>query len=138
MSKLQSRLGFALPLVMVFLVVMSMAIAASLAASAAETGMSTAQRGQNRAYALAEMGLQTFLVKRDSLCANSGSCLPDPSAATTGKDSVLVKFNGGYAVVLAELLRPQIGNTDTIPAMFFLRSRGVDSLSKLRGKDTTS
>lgn len=138
MHRFQSRLGFALPLVMVFLVVLSMALAASLAASAAETGMSTAQRGQNRAYALAEMGLQTFLVKRDSLCKNSGSCLADPAAATTGKDSVLVQFTGGYAVVLAELLRPQIGNTDTIPATFFLRSRGVDSLGKLRGNDTTS
>lgn len=138
MRRLQSRFGFALPLVMVFLVVLSMAIAASLAASAAETGMSTAQRGQNRAYALAEMGLQQFLVKRDSLCSASGACLTDPASATTGKDSVLVKYTGGYAVVLAELLRPQVGNTDTIPALFFVRSRGVDSLSKLRGSDTTN
>jgi hypothetical protein len=138
MHRLKSRVGFALPLVMVFLIVLSMAIAASLAASAAETQTSTAQRGQNRAYALAEMGLQKFLVSRDSLCKNSGVCLPDPSTATSGKDSVLVNFTGGYAVVLAELLRPQVGNTDTIPALFFVRSRGVDSLSKLRGNDTTS
>lgn len=136
--RLRNRIGFALPLVMVFLIVITMAIAASLAASAAETGMSTAQRGQNRAYALAEQGLQQFLVKRDSLCSASGSCLTDPAAATSGKDSVLVRTNGGYAVVLAELLRPQIGNTDTIPALFFIRSRGVDSLSKLRGSDTTN
>src|SRR5690348_7420618 len=138
MHRLKSRLGFALPLVMIFLVVLSMAIAAGLAASAAETQMSTAQRGQNRAYALAEMGLQKFLVSRDSLCRNSGSCLTDPATSTSGKDSVLVQSTGGYAVVLAELLRPQVGNTDTIPALFFIRSRGVDSLGKLRGKDTTN
>lgn len=138
MRRLPNRFGFALPLVMVFLVVLSMAIAASLAASAAETQTSTAQRGQNRAYAVAEMGLQLFLVKRDSLCKSSGSCLTDPTVTTTSRDSVLVKTNGGYAVVLAEQLRPQIGNTDTIPALYFIRSRGVDSLSKLRGMDTTS
>jgi hypothetical protein len=138
MRRLPNRLGFALPLVMVFLVVLSMAIAASLAASAAETQTSAAQRGQNRAYALAEMGLQLFLVKRDSLCSNSGSCITDPTVVTTSRDSVLVRSPGGYAVVIAEQLRPQIGNTDTIPAMYFLRSRGVDSLSKLRGNDTTS
>ena len=138
MRRLPNRLGFALPLVMIFLVVLSMALAASLAASAAETQIATAQRGQNRAYTLAEMGLQQFLVSRDTLCKTSGSCLADPATATSGKDSVLVKLTGGYAVVTADLLRPQIGNTDTIPALFFIRARGVDSLSKLRGGDTTS
>jgi len=57
-----------LPLVIVFLLVLSLALAAGLAASAAETGTATAQRGENRAYALAEAGLQQFLIARDSLC----------------------------------------------------------------------
>jgi hypothetical protein len=138
MPRLHNRGGFALPLVLIFLVVVTMAIAAGLAASAAETGTSAAQRGQNRAYAVAEMGLQLFLVKRDSLCALAGaSCISDPAAATSGFDSVTIAQPGGYAVVIARLQR-QAGTNDTLPALYFVRSRGVDSTSKLRGSDTTT
>jgi hypothetical protein len=126
-------------LVVVFLVVMSFALAAGLAATAAETGTSTAQRGQNRAYATAEQALQRFLISRDSLCALTGSsCIADPSSATGGQDSVNLTLAGGKAVVVARLIRPQIGIKDTIPALFFIRATGVDSTSKLRGRDTTT
>jgi len=139
MRSLKNRAGFALPLVVVFLVVMSFALAAGLAATAAETSTTTAQRGENRAYVVAEQGLQRFLISRDSLCALSGSsCLGDPSAATGGQDSVNLTINGGRAVVVARLVRPQIGIKDTIPALFFVRAIGIDSTSKLRGKDTTN
>jgi hypothetical protein len=139
MRFLKNRAGFALPLVVVFLVVMSFALAAGLAATAAETGTATAQRGQNRAYATAEQALQRFLISRDSLCALSGSsCITDPSAATAGQDSVNLTINGGKAVVVARLLRPQQGTKDTIPALFFVRATGVDSTSKMRGNDTTN
>jgi hypothetical protein len=139
MQSLKNRAGFALPLVVVFLVVMSFALAAGLAATAAESATSTAQRGQNRAYAVAEQGLQRFLISRDSLCALSGaSCLADPSAVTAGQDSVNLTLSGGKAIVVARLLRPQIGTKDTIPALFFVRAIGVDSSSKLRGGDTTT
>ena len=136
----RSRAGFALPLVVVFLVVLSMALAAGLAASAAEAGTSTAQRGQNRAYVIAEQGLQRFIISRDSLCHLTGgaSCLTDPSTATSGQDSVNLSVKGGYAVVVARLLRPQQGTKDTIPAIFIVRAIGVDSTSPLRGGDTTS
>lgn len=140
MKALKNRMGFALPLVVIFLVVLSFALAAGLAATAAEGTTSTAQRGQNRAYQIAEMGLQRFLIQRDSLCSAAGgtTCIGDPSTATSGQDSVQIPTTGGYAVVVARLLRPQQGNRDTIPALFFVRSRGVDSTSKLRGNDTTT
>ena len=140
MKALKNRIGFALPLVVIFLVVLSFALAAGLAATAAEGTTSTAQRGQNRAYQIAEMGLQKFLVKRDSLCNAAGwtNCISDPSVVTTGQDSVQIAQPGGYAVIVSRLLRPQQGNRDTIPAIFFVRSRGVDSTSKLRGNDTTT
>lgn len=139
MRQLKNRAGFALPLVIVFLVVLSFALAAGLAATAAEGSTSTAQRGQNKAYTIAEQGLQRFLVSRDSLCRLAGSsCLSDPASATSGFDSVRVNATGGYAVVVSRLLRPQIGIKDTIPALFFVRARGVDTTSKLRGGDTTT
>src|SRR5690349_17563264 len=106
MQGLKNRIGFALPLVVVFLVVLSFALAAGLAASAAEGSTSTAQRGQNRAYTLAEWGLQKFLVSRDSLCRQTGaSCLSDPGAATSGQDSVQVSAPGGYITVVSRLMR---------------------------------
>jgi len=140
MQRIQNRAGFALPLVVIFLVVLSFALAAGLAATAAEGGMTIAQRGQNRAYSVAEQGLQMFLIKRDSLCGlNSwATCLTDPSAATAGQDSVQVRTPGGYAVIVSRLMRPQQGTKDTIPALFFVRARGIDSTSQMRGGDTTT
>jgi hypothetical protein len=139
MQGLKNRIGFALPLVVVFLVVLSFALAAGLAASAAEGSTSTAQRGQNRAYTLAEWGLQKFIVSRDSLCKQTGSsCLSDPGAATSGQDSVQVSAPGGYITVVSRLMRQQQGTKDTIPALYFVRARGVDTTSKLRGGDTTT
>jgi hypothetical protein len=136
-ARRSARAGFALPLVIFFLVVLSMALAASLAATAAEAGTSAMERGQSRAYALAEAGLQRFLVSRDSLCKlATSSCLTDPSAATSGGDSVIVAFTGGYALIHADLLRAYV--KDTIPALYFIRARGVDSTSRMRGGDTTS
>lgn len=138
MRRLPNRSGFALPLVLIFLIVLTMAIAASLAATAAESSTAKAQRGQTRAYVVAEMGLQLFLVKRDSLCKLArASCLADPATATSGFDSVIVSQPGGYAVVIAKLQR-QAGNNDTLPALYFVRSRGVDSTSRMRGNDTTT
>lgn len=141
MPSLKNKAGFALPLVVVFLLVMSFALAAGLAATAAETGTTTAQRGQNRAYTIAEQALQRFLISRDSLCGDTtthASCLSDPSAATSGQDSVNLRIAGGKAIVVARLLRPQIGTKDTIPALFFVRAIGVDTMSKMRGGDTTN
>ena len=140
MQRIQNRAGFALPLVVIFLVILSFALAAGLAATAAEGGTTIAQRGQNRAYTVAEQGLQRFLISRDSLCRlNSfATCLTDPGAATSGQDSVQFAVGGGYAVVVSRLMRPQQGTKDTIPALYFVRARGIDSTSKLRGGDTTT
>ena len=140
MQRIHNRAGFALPLVVIFLVILSFALAAGLAATAAEGGTTIAQRGQNRAYTIAEQGLQRFLISRDSLCRlNSfATCLSDPSTATAGQDSVQFAVGGGYAVVVSRMMRPQQGTKDTIPALFFVRARGIDSTSKLRGGDTTT
>ena len=140
MQRIHNRAGFALPLVVIFLVILSFALAAGLAATAAEGGTTIAQRGQNRAYTVAEQGLQRFLISRDSLCRiNSfATCLTDPSTATAGQDSVQFAVTGGYAVVVSRLMRPQQGTKDTIPALFFVRARGIDSTSRLRGSDTTT
>ncbi|MBW8838938.1 MAG: hypothetical protein JF602_03645 [Gemmatimonadetes bacterium] len=49
-----------------------------------------------------------------------------------------VRTPGGYAVIVSRLMRPQQGTKDTIPALFFVRARGIDSTSQMRGGDTTT
>src|SRR5689334_22044215 len=139
MRSLKNRAGFVLPMVIVFLIVMSFALAAGLAATAAETGTATAQRGQNRAYTVSEQGLQRFVTSRDSLYAVPGcECLPHPTAAQSGKDSVNVGMAGPRPVVVARMVRPQQRTKDTITALFFVRATGIDSTSRMRGKGTTT
>jgi hypothetical protein len=139
MPRLARRDGFALPIVILVIAVLTMAVSASLASSAGETGITSAQRGQARAYNNAQTGLELFLTKRDSVCAARPAgytCMSDPSAPTPGTDSVRMKFTRGYALVVSRQIRP--GLHDTLPALFFVRSTGVDSTGRLSSRDTTS
>jgi hypothetical protein len=139
MPRLARRAGFALPLVILVIAVLTMAVSASLASSAGETGITAAQRGQARAYTNAQTGLELFLTKRDSVCAARPAgytCMSDPSAANPGTDSVRMRFSRGYALVVSRQIRP--GLHDTLPALYFVRSIGVDSMGRLNSRDTTS
>ena len=139
MPHLKSKAGFALPLVILVIAVLTLAVAASLASSAAEAGTTSAQRGQARAFTNAQTGLEMFLTKRDSICAARATgftCISDPSAPNPGTDSVRVRFTSGYALVMARQIRPMLH--DTLPALYFIRSIGVDSSGRLNARDTTS
>src|SRR5690349_13623222 len=132
MPRLARRAGFALPLVILVIAVLTMAVSASLASSAGETGITSAQRGQARAYTNAQTALELFLTKRDSVCSARPAgytCMSDPSAANPGTDSVRLTFSRGYALVISRQVRP--GLHDTLPALYFVRSIGVDSTGRL-------
>jgi hypothetical protein len=62
--------------------------------------------------------------------------MSDPSAANPGKDSVRMLFSRGYALVVSRQVRP--GLHDTLPALYFVRSIGVDSTGRLSSRDTMS
>jgi len=139
---LKSRRGFALPLVILIIVIVSAILAASFAAATSEAGTSTAQRGQSRSFATAQSALELFISSRDSLCATrrvGETCISDLSAdlttATVKADSLRIPIAGGYAEVVAHQLRRQLH--DTLPAIYFVRARGVDSVSRISGRDTT-
>ena len=103
----------------------------------ADLGRPFTRGNGNRNGALAERGLQQYLIARDSLSRlATSSCVADPSAARAGGDSIILSYTGGYVLVRADLLRPYV--KDTIPALYFIRSRGIGSTSRLRGGDTTT
>jgi hypothetical protein len=144
MPKLNRRDGFALPMALLVMVVLTAGIAAGFAATSAEVVTNAAHRGDNRAYNLAEAGLEQFMANRKegTYCTGSSTggvvtanqCLVDPAATNADSEWVHITMTGGYADVKSVLVR-KYGN-DSIPAIFFIRSVGVDQSTKLMGIKT--
>lgn len=122
------RRGFALPLALLALALVSAAMVASYSTTIAEIRVNSAMRAQNRAYHLAEAGLQEFYVRRteNNFCT---SCVSDPAQADS--EWTRVSLDGGYADVVAVRVRPERSNSE--PALFFVRSTGVDTTLRLGG-----
>jgi hypothetical protein len=102
-------------------------IAAAFSSTNAEFTTNSAQRSENRAYNLAETGLERFMVLRNStgFCDHCGNPLMVDSEWTR------VSLPGGYADVVA--IKVKQGAEPTTPAIFFIRSKGVDTTLKLSG-----
>jgi hypothetical protein len=121
---LKNREGFALPRVIVVVAVLTAALAGSFSSTNAEITTNAAERGQNRAFDIAEAGLEQFAVRRSaSWCVpvNKG-CVTDPTKVDS--EYTRVTFTNGYADVVARRVRPVIGTSN---AIFFIRSKGVDT-----------
>lgn len=141
--RLASRRGFALPLVILIVTFLTIALAASFAAATSESGSNTAQRGQSKSFTIAQSALELYLSSRDSLCAVKRvgeTCVVDLSkdlaTATIKADSFRVNISGGYAEVVTHQIRAELH--DTLPAVYFVRSRGVDVGNRITGRDTTA
>ena len=124
---LENRKGIALPMTILIMTALTAALAAGFASSASEYTTNSAERSQNRAYHLAETGLEQFMVLRNQSggCQN---CAADPTVADS--EWTRVALPGGYADVMAVRVRPVI---DSTYAIFFIRSKGVDTSVKLSG-----
>ena len=90
--KLFSRDGFALPTAILVVGILSISIAASFTLVNAERRGVDDQKAQVSAFVLAEQGLQTFFIKRDSLGFRS-----TPPLIKEGPVRIMLK--GGYADV---------------------------------------
>lgn len=125
MLRLANRKGFALPMAILVIAVLTAAIAAAYSSTNAEYTTNAAQRSENRAYNLAETGLEQFMVLRSTsgFCSNCG----DPTAVDS--EWTRVSLPGGYADVVAVKIKQAID--PTTPAIFFIRSKGVDTTVKL-------
>src|SRR5438876_7023650 len=150
MSK-QNRDGFALPMALLVMIVLTAGIAAGFSATSAEVVSNAAHRSDNRAYNMAEAGLEQFLNRRkesgfcgsansggsstNSVLASPAACLVDPADALADSEWTRIPLTGGYADVKSVLIRKWVH--DTLPALFFIRSVGVDSSVKLSGGTST-
>lgn len=126
--KLKNRAAFALPMAILLIAVVTAALAAGFTATSAEIGTNAAQRGADRAFVIAEAGLEQFLLRRNdkTFCPVPANCMADPTDPTNGGvDSLVFAVPGGWVEVVTRRVRPLIdANT---PAIFFIRARGVDT-----------
>jgi Tfp pilus assembly protein PilX len=130
MNPSRNRRGFALPLAIMIIAILTAAIAAGFAATATESVVNNAQRAQERAYQIAEAGLQQFVVRRAE-AGFSTHLITDPSLITTDSEYTRVQLPGGYADVVAIQVRKQFSAPK--PALYFIRARGVDTAARLGG-----
>ena len=125
MLRLENRKGFALPMAVLVIAVITAALAAAFLSTNAEISANQAEKGTERAFAIAQNGLQQFLVLRGT----SGWCQYCGSPPTVTAESTKVASNGGYAWVVSRLVHATTGSSD--PAIYFVMSTGVDTTTKL-------
>ncbi len=123
MSLSNSRKGFALPTAILIIGILSISIAAGFSLVISERRGVDDQKAQVSAFVLAEQGLETFFVKRDSLGFTT-----NPPAATEGPKRIY--FKGGYADVQLDRIRSPVGS---LAGLYVVRSKGVQTQGAIGG-----
>ncbi len=118
----QGRSGFAVPAALLTILVLTVAIAAGFSIASAERRSAEDQKAQITAFKLAEQGLETFLIKRDSL----GFIIIPPGAS----DVVRITLPGGYADVELDRIRAPQGS---LAGLYVIRSRGTQTSGAFAG-----
>jgi hypothetical protein len=129
MRTLRNRRGFALPMTIMVIVVLTAALTSAFVATASETTTNVALRGQSRAFMVAQMGLERFLEAPDALalCPKCDTLRTTPSVDMFNKE-----IDGDSVYITVTRIRHQSG--PTTPAVYFIQARGVDKHSKLSGR----
>jgi len=129
MSMLRNRGGFALPMTIMVIVVLTAALTSAFVSTSSETTTNVALRGQNRAFMIAQMGLERFLEKPDplTLCPTCDTLRSTPSV-----DAFAREIDGDSVYITVTRIRHQSGAT--VPAVYFIQARGIDKRSKLSGR----
>jgi len=153
----RAREGFALPLAIMVLALLSIGLVAGFAMSTSEQAASASQRSQARAYSYAQAGLEAFLTQRKefragctpaspytaeqaSACAFCPQCwLVNATAQNnsvnanldtlpTVAESVTVTFNSGSAFVRAVPVKVDVA---TGRGTYFITSTGTDNQNRI-------
>jgi Tfp pilus assembly protein PilX len=139
------RDGFALPLAIVVLALLTMSLVAGFAMTSSELSTTASQRAEARAYSNAQRGLETFLTRRKekagsvmfcphcwavNATAASGTVSASLDGLPTQRETVTVAFPGGYAIVRST---PVLVNITTGKGKYFMTSTGYDSTSGMGG-----
>lgn len=114
--------GFALPMAILVLALLTISTTAALVIGSAEEREIANVRDQVDAFALAQSGLEQFLRHRSSL----GFTGTPPAAF----EYVRIDIPGGYADVTLELVRPSVSGS---PIVYVIRSLGVRTDPSLPG-----
>lgn len=110
----RARDGFALPLAIMVLALLSIGLVAGFAMSTSEQAASASQRAQARAYSYAQMGLEAFITQRKEFRANGKTCTP--SAPYTATEASACAFCPQCWLVNAAPLNGSVNaNLDTLP-----------------------
>ena len=112
-SSPRERSGFALPLAIMVLALLTMGLVAGFAMSTSEQSATSSQRAQARAYSYAQMGLEAFLTNRKEL-----TCTPSPTKGYTKAQASLCGFCPQCWLVNGTGVNGQVNaNLDTLPTV---------------------
>jgi hypothetical protein len=120
------RRGFAIPMALLVIAVLTIMIAGGFSIVSAERRSVADQKSQINAFRIAEQGLEIYLVRRDSLLVGTANYTKVPGA----KDSVRIAMIGGYADVSLTRLRPPRGSQS---GLYVVRSKGTETAGAFGG-----
>jgi len=120
------RRGFAIPIALLVIAVLTIMIAGGFSIVSAERRSVADQKSQINAFRIAEQGLEIYLVRRDSLLAGTPNYTKVPGA----KDSTRITMTGGYADVSLTRLRPPRGSQS---GLYVVRSKGTETTGAYAG-----
>jgi hypothetical protein len=120
------RRGFAIPVAILVIAVLTIMIAGGFSIVSAERRSVADQKSQISAFRIAEQGLELYLVRRDSLLKNT----PGYTKVPGQKDSVRIMMTGGYADVALTRLRPVMGSQS---GLYVVRSKGTETAGAYAG-----
>ena len=123
LDKFRNRDGFAIPMAILVVAILSVTLAASFSLVISERRGVADQKAQVSAFVLAEQGLQTFFIKRDSMGFRS-----TPPALREGP--IRIYLNGGYADIELDRVRPPTGS---LSGLYVVRSRGTQTRGAVGG-----
>jgi hypothetical protein len=124
-----NRRGMALPLVLLLVAVLSATLAASFATTSGEHTMEQSLRAENRAFTIAQSGLEAYMSGRMNggvIVVSTTPADKTPPDVTSEVVKVAVPSAGGIAdtaFITATRVRPMTGARQ---AMYVVQSRGVD------------
>jgi hypothetical protein len=113
-SAARTREGFALPLAIMVLALLSMGLVAGFAMSTSEQAATSSQRAQARAYSYAQMGLEAFLANRKEF--TSSGC-PGASPYTAAQASACAFCPQCWLANAAPMKNTINANLDTLPTL---------------------
>jgi hypothetical protein len=120
------RRGFAIPIAILVILVLTIMVAGGFSLVSAERRSVADQKSQISAFRIAEQGLELFLVRRDSLMAGTPGYTKVPGA----KDSIRIPVADSYADVSLTRLRAPKGSQS---GLYVVRSRGVETVGAYAG-----